>query len=182
MCVQSLGFPVRAANARLPPRFAPVQTGSIRKRRSDPRGAIVDQKIEALGPDEASHVERQRTWVRDHYEPDARHQYETVAGKLRLLDTVVRSNWIEPTETWKLQSLGVTLGDALAQQMGLSWVAVEDRHGRDPALRYQNTSVVVFPLTMISKRIERGETVDIFALFNGICAMINEAQAQTKGH
>jgi hypothetical protein len=142
----------------------------------------VEQKIEALATADADHVERQRTWVRDHYEPEARHQYETVAGKLQLLDTIIRSDWIEPSETWKLQSLGVTLGDAVAQQTGLGWVAVEDHHGRDPALRYQNTSLVVFPLTMISKRIERGETVDVYELFNGICETITRVKRQVRGH
>jgi hypothetical protein len=54
-----------------------------------PEGHIVAQKIEALAPADVEHVERQRTWVRDHYEPDARHQYDTVEGKLQLLDTII---------------------------------------------------------------------------------------------
>src|SRR6516162_5917973 len=90
------------------------------------------QKIEALLAEDAHSLEQQRTWVRDHYEPDARNQYETIEGKLRLLDTIIRASWIDPTETWKLQSLGITFGDALAQKMGLSWVIVEDEYGRDP--------------------------------------------------
>ena len=73
----------------------------------------MEQKIEALAPDDVAHLEKQRVWVRDHYDAAARHQYETVEGKLRLLDTIIRSKWIEPSETWKLQSLGVTFGDAL---------------------------------------------------------------------
>jgi Domain of unknown function (DUF3806) len=82
-----------------------------------------------------------------------RHHYQTVEGKLRLLGTIVRSGSIGRDETWKLQSLGIMFGDALAQQMGLSWVAVEDEHGRDPPLRDQDTTLVVFPMTTISKRI-----------------------------
>src|SRR6476646_11374654 len=112
----------------------------------------MEQKIEALAPDDVAHLEKQRVWVRDHYDAAARHQYETVEGKLRLLDTIIRSKWIEPSETWKLQSLGVTFGDALAQELGLAWVAVEDEHGRDPALRDPGTSIVAFPMTTISKR------------------------------
>ena len=34
---------------------------------------------------------------------------------------------------------------------------VEDEKGRDPAIRIPGTTVILFPLTMISKRIERGE-------------------------
>lgn len=112
---------------------------------------------------------------------EARHQYETIEGKLRLLDTIVRSGWIEPTETWKLQSLGITFGDAVAQKMGLSWVAVEDEYGRDPALHDHGTTIVVFPLTTISKRIERGETIDVGKLFDQACHSISRARSELRG-
>jgi hypothetical protein len=140
------------------------------------------QKIEAFAPEDAPRVEKQRAWVRDHYDAAARHQYETVEGKLRLLDTIIRSQWIEPGETWKLQSLGITFGDALAQQLGLAWVTVEDEHGRDPALHDEGTSIVMFPLTMISKRIERGEAVDVLALFKAACQDVTRLRSELKGH
>jgi hypothetical protein len=140
----------------------------------------MEQKIEAPSLDDAMHVEKQRAWVRDHYEPAARHNYETIDGKLRLLETIIRSNWIEPTETWKLQSLGVTFGDALAQKMGLAWVAVEDEHGRSRALQDAGTSIIVFPTTTISKRIERGEQVDVQGLFETACRSIVELRAKLR--
>ena len=34
--------------------------------------------------------------------------------------------------------------------------------------------MILFPLTMISKRIERGETVDVFDLYNGVAALAQE--------
>jgi hypothetical protein len=138
----------------------------------------MEQKIEVLGPDDLLRVEKQRTWVRDHFDTQARHEYETVEGKLRLLDTIVRSGWIEPTETWKLQSLGITLGDALVQQLGLTWVAVEDEHGRDPAVHVGGTTILLFPLTSISKRIERGEAVNVREMFAWYCDKIGELRAK----
>jgi hypothetical protein len=141
-------------------------------------GPNMDQKVEPLAPDDVVHIERQRAWVRGHYEPDAQHHYGSVEGKLRLLDGILRSNFIAPSETWKLQSLGITFGDALAQQIGLSWVAIEDEHGRDPALQYANTSLIVFPLTMISKRVERGDSFDVYELFEGICQTIAHAKSE----
>jgi hypothetical protein len=139
------------------------------------------QEIRALSAEEAAHVEKQRTWVRDHYDADARHHYETVEGKLGLLDTIVRSGWIAPNEKWKLQSLGVTFGDALAQRMELSWVTVEDEYGSDPALQDQGTTVVVFPLTTISKRIERGDAINIQELFDQACRTITRLRDELKG-
>lgn len=130
------------------------------------------QRREPLGDQDIARLEAQRSWVRDHFTPEARHKYEQLDEKLRLLDTIVRMRWIEPGETNKLQCLGVTLGDAFVQGAGLRWVMVEDEHGRDPALEYPGTSILLFPLTMISKRIEGGATVDVQAMYAGVCEKV----------
>ena len=132
----------------------------------------MDQKFEPLNSDDIADLEAKRTWVRGHYDDAARHKYDTLDGKLRVLDAILRNKWIAPDETLKLQCLGVTFGDALAQRLGLTWVAVEDDHGRDPALALEGTSVRMFPLTSISKRIERGEEVEVYRLFEQACTTI----------
>jgi uncharacterized protein DUF3806 len=138
----------------------------------------VEQKIEALSAEDAERIEKQRNWVRDHYDPESVHLYDTLEGKLRLLDTILKENWIEPNETWKLQSLGITFGDALAEKMELFWVAVEDEHGRDPALHDKGTTIVMFPLTTISKRVEGGEIVDVRELFENACQTISRLRTE----
>jgi len=136
------------------------------------------QKVEELSQEDITRVEAQRKWVRGHYPTESEHKYQSLEGKLALLDTILRNKWIEPHETVKLQCLGITFGDALAQKLGLKWVAVEDEHGRDPALIVEGTSIKAFPLTSISKRIERGEEVDAFSLFEIACEQINELKQQ----
>jgi hypothetical protein len=41
---------------------------------------------------------------------------------------------------------------------------VTDEYGTDPTLRYESTSLQVNAMTMISKRIEDGEAVDVASL------------------
>jgi hypothetical protein len=84
----------------------------------------MEQRIEAFSAEDTARVEKQRGWVRDHYDEDARDNYQSVKGKYQLLDTILDSGWIEPHETWKLQSLGITFGDTLAQMLDLEWVMV----------------------------------------------------------
>ncbi|MCV2368329.1 DUF3806 domain-containing protein [Roseateles oligotrophus] len=134
------------------------------------------QRIHSPNEEDTKDVEAKRDWVRNHFEADARHKYETLEGKLQLLDTILSNEWIKPAETLKLQCLGITFGDALAQKLGMHWVAVEDEYGRDPALRFENSSVLSFPLTAISKRIERGESVNVNVLFSAACEMLLEAR------
>jgi hypothetical protein len=119
-------------------------------------------------------IESQRDWVRGHFEAAAQHKYAILAEKLRLLQTILDAEWIERHETFKLQCLGITLGDALCQELRMEWVMVEDDHGRDPALRLPGTTVIVFPLTMISKRVERGEIPNVAILFRGVVQDVRE--------
>jgi hypothetical protein len=134
----------------------------------------MEQKIEPLSEQDAANVESQREWVRGHFTPESQKLYDDLQQKLRLLDTIGKNKWIKPNETFKLQCLGITLGDAFVQKMGFEWVTVEDEYGRDPAIRLQGTSSILFPLTMTSKRIEKGEDVDIQHLFEGVCEIVDE--------
>ena len=134
----------------------------------------MEQRVTKPSADDLAEIEADRDWVRGHYDSDAQHKYETLQGKLVLLQAILDAGWIERSETAKLQSLGVTLGDALAQELHLEWVSVDDEYGRNPALRVPGTSVIVFPRTMISKRIERGETVNVSELFRGVCDHVRQ--------
>ena len=136
------------------------------------------QKFEPLNAKDIADLEAKRTWVREHYDEAARHKYETLQGKLRLLDTILRNRWIAAEETLKLQCLGVTFGDAIAQKLALAWMAVEDEYGRDPALALEGTSIRIFPVTMISKRVENGEEVDVYRLFEDACGTIERLRRE----
>lgn len=134
------------------------------------------QQIHTPSESDSAEVEKKRDWVRNHFEPAALHEYESLEGKLRLLDTILSNDWIEATETLKLQCLGITFGDALAQELGMKWVMVEDEYGRDPALTFADSKVLAFPLTSISKRVERGEIVNVYELFSAARETLIEAR------
>ncbi len=142
------------------------------------------QKISSLSEGESERLEKQRSFVRDHYDPASRRLYSTLEGKMDLLETILNANWIERDETWKLQSLGVSFGDALAQKLALHWMLVEDEYGSDPALHDPGTTIILFPLTSISKRIENGERVNVRKLFDEACKTVGRLRAKlpSAGH
>ena len=131
------------------------------------------QKVTALTPKDKEHLAKQRA-VLEKYLADeqSKQNYKTAAGKLGLLRALIEKRMFKPTQTYELQSMGVVLGDAFVQELKMEWVVVEDSKGRDPAVRVPKTSIIIYPLTMISKRIERGEKVDVFDLFNGVADQI----------
>lgn len=131
--------------------------------------------VEAMTAEDTARMEAQRSWVREYYAPEARSGYDMVEGKLALLDTILDSGGVDATETLKFQCLGIAFGDAMAQRLDLRWITVEDEYGRDLALKRDDTSLLAFPLTAITKCIERGETVDVRVLFESACSAIEQA-------
>ena len=133
----------------------------------------MDQIIREISNATLQRIKAQREWVRNHYSPESTSEYDSIEGKLKLLDVIIKSKWINKEETVKLQCLGITLGDALIQKLNLRWIEVEDNKNVDPALKLGDSSIILYPLIMISKRIENDETVDIYSLFDGIVEKVN---------
>lgn len=141
-----------------------------------------DQEITTLTSADEGRLRTQRGVVERYLADDgARAKYATAAGKLGTLRAVLDQQVFKPTQTYELQCLGIVLGDALVQELKLEWVMVRDAHGRDPAVRVPGTTILVFPLTMISKRVERGDKVDVFELFNTTADQIDSARARGGG-
>ncbi|MEM1449253.1 MAG: DUF3806 domain-containing protein [Planctomycetota bacterium] len=133
------------------------------------------QSITAPTADELARLAEQRAAIEGLVAQDEENlaKLRTAAGKLGTIRAILDAGVFRPEQTYELQCLGVLLGDAFVLELGMEWVTVEDEHGRDPAVRVPGTSTLLFPLTMISKRVERGEAVDVFDLFNGIAARVD---------
>ena len=94
---------------------------------------------------------------------------------LDLIQRVLDQGLVEPEATYTLQALGLAFGRVFLNEFpDYDWWMVEDEHGRDPAIRYKETSLLVFPMTMISKRIEDGEPFDVAELFDGLAKQLAE--------
>jgi hypothetical protein len=135
---------------------------------------MTDQTLSPLGDADEQRLNEHRAIVTRYLDEDGRKKYEAAAGKLGTLRALLDANVFRSDQTYELQSMGIVLGDVFVQDMGFHWLIVEDEYGRDPAIRYAETSVILFPLTMISKRIAAGEKVEVFDLYNGLAARAGE--------
>jgi hypothetical protein len=133
------------------------------------------QKITQLTEADQKRLREQRAVVeRCLADEDSREKYKTAAGKLGTIRSILQSKVFKPEQTYQLQCLGIVFGDALVQDQKLEWIMVEDQYGNDPAVRVPGTTIILFPLTTISKRVERGEEVDVFNLYNSAVAKVDE--------
>ncbi|MBH0112826.1 DUF3806 domain-containing protein [Novosphingobium sp. YJ-S2-02] len=118
-----------------------------------------------LEDEEQEWLDLARVWIKGHFASNPDASYESIDGKLAVVRANLAQDWVGPEDTWKLQSLGIALGDALAQDLSLDWVTVDDEYGRQPALHWPGTGILCFPLTMISCRVEEGEAIDIDTMY-----------------
>lgn len=133
-----------------------------------------EQKVYRPSPADLEVMAQQREVIEKLLSPsDLETNYRTAPGKLGTLRAILAADVFKADQTFELQSMGVVLGDVFVLDMGFHWVIVEDAYGRDFGLQYPNSSIIIFPLTMISKRVERGETVDVFELYNGTASEIH---------
>jgi hypothetical protein len=126
------------------------------------RKASPEPKFSELSSEGGERLERQRAIIVS----AAKRRYGTVhltrtKSDLPTLQRLIDENVFNKSQTYELQSLGVAFGDVLASELPVRWVMVTDEFGTDPTLRFKETTIQINALTMISKRIERGEAVKV---------------------
>lgn len=85
---------------------------------------------------------------------------------LVVLQRLISEGKVLPHQRQELQAMGIILGDLLAAKLGMRWVVYEDDLGRSRALQLNDTDNFLFPVTMISRRIEAGNTTPVQAIYD----------------
>ena len=101
---------------------------------------------------------------------------------LEVIQIVIDRKMISKDEQDKLHAIGVAFGDYMALQYNLEWVVVKDAYGVSPVLKPPTNDVAISAMTMIAKRVEDGETVNVTALYNGIEKIIEKDKMAEMRH
>jgi hypothetical protein len=96
---------------------------------------------------------------------------------LELLQRLIDSRAIKSDQRRELQAMGVVLGRTLAKQYELRWVVFRDSLGRSRALQIDETKRVLFPMTMISRRLEVGARADVREIYTKASGIIEYTRA-----
>ena len=101
----------------------------------------------------------------------------TKTRDLKTLQALLDRAIVGSGQTLELQAMGVILGDLAATEHHLKWVIYQDRRGRSRALQMDDRHVFLFPITMISRRVDVGLSVDVAALYE---KAINEIRSDLE--
>jgi hypothetical protein len=93
---------------------------------------------------------------------------------LRLLQRLEDDGVLQTGQKYELECIGTVFGQVLAARTPLQWVTVEWQGERVPGLLFPNTTVIVFPGSIIAKRINRGERVEFAFLFESVVAQVEQ--------
>jgi uncharacterized protein DUF3806 len=141
-------------------------TSAVTSRRLEGVMGEPNQKSEprftGLSSEDIAQLDKQRALVA----ATAKQKYGTPSltktkSDLAVLQRLLDDQVFNKSQTYELQSMGVAFGDVLANEFPLRWVMVTDEYGTDPTLRYKKMVLQINALTMISKRIERNERVNL---------------------
>jgi hypothetical protein len=140
----------------------------------------MQERVTQLSDDDRAYLDELRKWLRGHFLESECAKYDEIGGKLAVVQTILQNRWFDPNEAWQLHALGVGMGDALAQQLGMVWMIVQDEHGRQPILQLPGTSLKLGAFTMIQKRVVEGEDVDVPSLFEAFCHSVEQIRAPKR--
>ncbi len=88
------------------------------------------------------------------------------AGNLALLQRIIDQEVLEIDDKMSTQALGVVLGDIFTDvDKRLIWQVYEDELGKSHAVCVVDTKHCVFPVTMLSRRIEVGAPTDVRKIY-----------------
>lgn len=148
-------------------------------------GATADFRINAQDEEKAKQKIFDLTWADEsdlerkeqaverigqrHFGQSLRHD----KSDLELLQRIADRKLIKENDLENLQALGVVLGNTLQQELGLEWKVYADEKGRSRALCVPETENCLFPMTMLSRRLEVGLPVDVETIYEDAVAAID---------
>lgn len=93
-------------------------------------------------------------------------------GDIELLQRMVYRGLIDRDDKQTLQATGVVLGNLMIKTHGLSWRVYEDEKGRSRAVCAQSSDHCLFPVTMLSRRLQTGLVVNVQSVYDNAMSLI----------
>ncbi len=135
--------------------------------------------IEDLTPNDQGYMARQVEYVDKIARTRLGAQVRGNLEDLTLLQRIIDQKLIATDDKEGLQSMGAVLGQVMAADVpSLEWKIYRDKAGRSRALCARNTQQCLFPITMLSRRVEVGLTPDVSKVYSEALALIDPYVAQ----
>lgn len=99
---------------------------------------------------------------------------------LELLQRIIYRGLVKQKDKEGLQALGAVLGNVMVSELDLEWKTYEDELGKSRAACIPETRECLFPITMLSRRMEVGLLPDVNRIFNDVADMVASYRQKQK--
>lgn len=140
-------------------------TGAARAAQTD-GSAVQAQRLVQLSTSDILQIEEKKQWVKEHAPPDLRNQYDSVAGKLKIINAILNQQPPLPLQLKQQRSLDIAFADALIQESGAQWAMLEDGSRRTLVLIMPSAPLTIFPMVPVARRSAQGAAVNLQQVFN----------------
>jgi len=118
-----------------------------------------------------SAVDRINSYLAKYYfDEEGEGRLDRTERDLKKAQEVFENERFTAAQKSELLALGAVLGNVLATNTRMEWAVVTNEFGTNLGLWHPDTGFVLYPLSMIVKRVEVGRTVDIPALYRSFVA------------
>ncbi len=129
-------------------------------------------QVKELGFQEKRHLEVQAQQI-DELLRKAGNQLHNDKSDLELLQRIVYKGLVKKDQRLLQQSMGVVLGNVfLTESKHLQWMTYQDKLGKSRAVCITGTQHCLFPITMLSRRMEVGLLPDVDKIYREAWQMI----------
>jgi hypothetical protein len=135
----------------------------------------MEESIQPATDADRAHVARHEAVVLEMLQARyGRVQLRQGQSDLELLQRLSDDGVINSSRDAELESIGIVFGQVLAAGTPLQWITIERRGERKLALRYPNTTVIVFPGSMLVNRANRKERLEFRSLYREVVDLVEQ--------
>lgn len=132
---------------------------------SVPLPANAAQHLQYFSTADILKAESLRDWVRQQYLPEARTQFDTIEGKLRIIEVILQQKPVEARPAPEVQALEMVFADALVQETDLKWAVIDNDHQRVFVMTTAGAPPVIFSPVPASKIMQAVLDANLAELF-----------------
>lgn len=130
-------------------------------------------KVDNPGWTDRNYLEKQVATIDEMARTQLGTQVRQQLSDLDLLQSIINRGLIANNDTQGLQALGAVLGNVMIADIpALEWKIYEDSIGRSRAVCVKGTRECLFPITMLSRRMEVGLKPDVRKVYEDALEMM----------
>lgn len=115
-----------------------------------------EASIEDLGFMDKRHLSSQKESIEEVIKRNFGGRLRGDSSDLQSLQRLIDRGLVERNNRLQLQAMGAVMGDVFVNVHGMEWKTYEDERGRSRAVCVKDSEHCLFPITMLSRRMQTG--------------------------